>query len=656
MSALRRITLLLVVVLVGTLASGSASGGAEVVWLDRLDLSLVRQGWGRAQADRSVTGGPLTIGGKRFERGVGTHSESTLCVLLGGRGRRFLARVGVDGDVASGHGSVEFLVRGDGECLWRSGILRSGDPARSVDVGLRGVRRLDLVVTDALDSEDEDHADWAEARIELRAPGPVRLAPFVYSIEVDPSETKQVIDGFGASDGWTFQRLGDWSEAARRRVADLLFSREKGIGLSVWRFDTGAGFCDEISRSLRSTESFETAPGEYDWTRKKGQRWFLRAAKARGVERFVAFCLSPPARMTRNGLTFCSPGESTNLADGAEKAYARYLVDILRHFADAPDPAERIVFDHVSPVNEPQWDWNQGAQEGNRAANDDLRRIYRALGLELDRRHLKTRILPFESGSPAGMLSVDKRATDRYGKTYGNYLEEFCDDARFRERCGGVAAYHSYWADSLNDMVRQRRKLGEALARHEGWRLWQTEYCVLRGPRGETGAGRDLSMTPAIWVARILHFDLTLADVSSWQWWRALSPADYKDGLLYTDWRKAGDPESVLESKLLWAYGNFSRFVRPGMNRVGLTGANYSVSGLLVSAYARPEGGPLVVVLVNPRSREERISVGTGGPATARFRPYLTSEGKGVDLLEGEPFAGEYVVPPRSVVTLVEEK
>ena len=37
------------------------------------------------------------------------------------------------------------------------------------------------------------------------------------------------------------QGLGDWSETNKHRIAELLFSTNKGIGLSAWRFNIGAG-------------------------------------------------------------------------------------------------------------------------------------------------------------------------------------------------------------------------------------------------------------------------------------------------------------------------------------------------------------------------------------------------------------------------------
>ena len=72
--------------------------------LASLDLSKMRVqgGGGRggqqtvAQANESIDGNPLRIGGKEFADGVGTRATSVLFVSLGGRADRFTAMVGAD--------------------------------------------------------------------------------------------------------------------------------------------------------------------------------------------------------------------------------------------------------------------------------------------------------------------------------------------------------------------------------------------------------------------------------------------------------------------------------------------------------------------------------------------------------------------------------
>jgi len=164
--------------------------------------------------------------------------------------------------------------------------------------------------------------------------------------EVDLEHRYQKIDHFGASDCWTTRILSKWSKEKRERVADLLFSREKGIGLSLWRFNLGAGLQPgRITDPLRTTESFETAKGRYDWSRMKAERAMLLAAKARGVARFHAFSLSGTPRMTRNGFVNADAGRhTTNLRRDAEADYTAYLADVVEHFARGYPEQEQVVF------------------------------------------------------------------------------------------------------------------------------------------------------------------------------------------------------------------------------------------------------------------------------------------------------------------------
>ena len=486
--------------------------------------------------------------------------------------------------------------------------------------------------------------------------GPARSDSGARILDIDGATRFQVMDNFAASDCWSMQKVGLWSEESRNRMADLLFSMEKGIGLSAWRFNIGAGKRPE--NDWRTAETFEVAEGEYDWSRQAAERWFLAAAKARGVRQFIAFANSPPARMTKNGLTYCTPEIGpTNLKDGYEAQYARYLADILKHFREEPDPAQRIEFNWISPVNEPQWDWNNPSQESNRVSNEVIKRILRALDAELDRQSLPARILAPESGSLAipGMTG----AVEMYGARYGAYLQDFCGDPEMADIMGRLICSHSYRSDLLpNGLVNARQKLRSLLDAHPGWRFWQTEYCIMQGAQGEGGGGRDLGIDTALDIARVMRQDIVLLNASAWQWWTAVSKEHFKDGLIYTDWKKPGDAETIYPAKALWAFGNFSRFVRPGARRVALDGAD-DVKGLLGAAWEDREAGRLVVVLINlgtspepVRLRERRLQ---DNAAVRSWTPWITSGAPGDDLRRGDTVAGgaDCTVPARSVVTLV---
>jgi hypothetical protein len=470
----------------------------------------------------------------------------------------------------------------------------------------------------------------------------------------------QEIENFGASDCWSMQKIGGWSDESRNRIADLLFSPTKGIALSCWRFNIGAGVNPRITNPWRTAETFEVAEGQYDWTRQQNERWFLGAAKARGVPQFLAFANSPPGRMTRNGLTFCNADASpTNLKAGFERQYARYLCDILEHFHKNPDAAQRIAFNYISPVNEPQWDWSGHSQEGNRADNASIQAMARSLAADLKGRGLPTQIALVESGSLPDVWQPDAKATQKYGVPYGDYLNALAGDPSFSSLLSGRIGYHSYWSDRISDqLVNHRTSLGAAMRAHPGWKLWQTEYCVMDGPNGEGGNGRDLTMTTALNVARVIHLDLTLAGASAWQWWLAVSPSDYKDGLIYTDWKQPGDPETIYLARLLWAMGNYSRFVRPGARRIELEGDAHDVQGLMGAAFKDGKMGNVAAVYINMSTQDRQMLlqfVLDGRPwHPEKLVPYVTSDREG-DELKAYPAAppGEPVtIPARSVVTL----
>ncbi len=475
---------------------------------------------------------------------------------------------------------------------------------------------------------------------------------------IDLSVEFQTIEHFGASDCWTIEPIGKfWSEESKQQLADLLFSLDKGIGLSCWRFNIGAGHDETIRIPYRSVESFAVAEGTYDWNRCEGQRWFLKAAKARGVPYFLAFVNSPPRFLTKNGHSYCDPNVgTTNLREGAEEAFAKYIANIVEHFHNNPNEAERVTFNFVSPVNEPQWDWNwwhegSAGQEGNRASNDDIKRIVKALYAELKRRNLPTEIVIPESGDLPHMWS----GREKYGGFYGRYIREFCGDPEIAPLLNFRLSYHSYWSDAPHNAVPLRKRLREELALFPGWRLWQTEYCIMEHKR-------DLTMNAALRVARIIQLDLTIVGVTAWHWWLAVSIWDYKDGLLFTDWQKPGDKENIVVPKLFWAFGNFSRFVRPGMRRIFLSRDNESnFDGLLGSAFRDPKNGKVVLVYVNMSREPACLFLEWKGSKNARkvnaLIPFVTSDAQEDNLRRCElvPASGPIEIPPRSVVTLVGE-
>ncbi|MCX6878110.1 MAG: NPCBM/NEW2 domain-containing protein [Verrucomicrobia bacterium] len=148
----------------------------KTVYLSDLDLSRMCQGLGTPHKDKSVDNKPLSIGGKAFARGIGTHSESYFDLTIHPGAEKFSAWVGVDDEVGK-NGGVEFMLYDQQERIWASGIMRGGDAAKSVEVDLKGRTRLVLVVTDGGDGFGYDHADWADARVTGSGDAPLVTHP-----------------------------------------------------------------------------------------------------------------------------------------------------------------------------------------------------------------------------------------------------------------------------------------------------------------------------------------------------------------------------------------------------------------------------------------------------------------------------------------------
>ena len=145
---------------------------AKTVWLSELDLSKMTAGWGRPQADKSVQSNPLRIAGRQFEKGVGTHAYSIMYIDLAGQTQRFSACVGVDDEVGNSTGTVRFKIYGDGKKIFDSGVMKTGQKAKKVDLDLAGTKTLLLIVTTAEDNPNFDHANWADAKFEVEGQNP----------------------------------------------------------------------------------------------------------------------------------------------------------------------------------------------------------------------------------------------------------------------------------------------------------------------------------------------------------------------------------------------------------------------------------------------------------------------------------------------------
>jgi len=134
------------------------------IWLDELDLSAMTCGWEKPRARLSVGGNPLTVDGKRFERGVGTHADSWYVLEADGNALAFEALVGVDDEeLIRGKGSVVFEIFADQKLVTRTKQVRATQSAKKFKADLTGAKLVILHVSNSGDGDSFDHANWCDA-------------------------------------------------------------------------------------------------------------------------------------------------------------------------------------------------------------------------------------------------------------------------------------------------------------------------------------------------------------------------------------------------------------------------------------------------------------------------------------------------------------
>jgi len=435
-------------------------------------------------------------------------------------------------------------------------------------------------------------------------------------ITVKPAETYQVIEGFGASGAWWAQDVGGWEDDKRDQIVRLLFNPQTGISLSIYRYNIGGGDGENIQDPWRKTETFEVSPGEYDWSRDANAIWVMKAAQSEGVRQFVAFANSPPARMTLSGLTTGEKDGKSNLPAESYDDFAQYLVDIVHHLR----VDENIPVGWISPVNEPQWDWSYlKGQEGCHYGPAEVLEVTRALIHAIEKDNLDVKVSVFESGQwKNSQVYIDKLLKDPEVAPFLDHL-----------------AIHSYWSKADD-----KRPVINFIGRNfPGTHLWMTEWTEMK-------EGRDTTMESALVLANTVHEDLTLANVTSWQYWIAVSRYFYRDGLIYVN----VSDHSIIQTKRLWAMGNFSRFIRPGYTRVS---AETRSDDLNVTAYQSPDQTRLVVVVINNSDTPVSASINGVPPGFSQVDQFETSNQYDLEEVYKGQSADNYTFSPESVTTLV---
>lgn len=416
-------------------------------------------------------------------------------------------------------------------------------------------------------------------------------------VTVNWNSPEQTIDGFGGA-------AVDFTSALSSNLADFFFTTSSGIGLSILRTQImpDLASCQAWATSLGGNPSTSCVGVASGATSLSGEPLVAQEASTRGVTVFIASCWSPPASMKSNGVFYQGGnfvGSSTNYAN-----YAAALASYPTFMA-----GYGITIYAISPQNEP-----------------DISQTYPSALWTAQEFH---DFIPYfhsaiESSGHSPLIMFPENSA--WSSTYNGFTATTMTDGSVAPDVG-LLAQHGYAGDT-----------NIVAPTNYGTHLWMTED-------SSQSATYDGSMTDALSWAQKIHNYLTVANVNAFIWWFLSDMPGNGDG---TDNAALTDIQGNIPLRA-YITGNWSKFVRPGWNRVGVTNSG----SLLVSAFQGPTGGAAVVVVNDGAAVNDQVfDVGTSMGTSVV--PWVTSSTQD---LQSQASVGvssgsfTYTIPADSVVT-----
>ena len=437
------------------------------------------------------------------------------------------------------------------------------------------------------------------------------------AVTVNDQVSYQQIAGFGASEAFgQAQALRQAPPALQQKVLSLLYSTVSGAGLTILRneisADSGTTIEPKAPARPGATPAYLPLSAIAD---DQGQLWLAQAIRKQyGVTNVFADAWTAPAFMKTNnsainGGTLCGVPGATCASGDWRQAYANYLVQYAKDYAAAGIPLT-----YVGPENEADLSRNYDTMLLSPAQNADFLHY---LGPALAR-----------SGTGAKVDCCASQGWDR-AQQYAAAIEADPTASAWTP----LFTSHGYSQSPASPLA--------------GWTkpVWETEWSTFETWDPAWDDGTDAS--GFAWAQQV-YAGLTAAHLSAFlYWWGSTTPSENGDneGLLLMD-TAAG---TVTPSGRLWAFANYSRFVRPGAVRIGASSAD---GALEVLAFRNTDGSVAVVALNTAATAKSATFalVGAGGTAV----PYLTDAAHHTAAQPPRPVVhGSFgaTLPARSLVT-----
>jgi glucuronoarabinoxylan endo-1,4-beta-xylanase len=376
----------------------------------------------------------------------------------------------------------------------------------------------------------------------------------------------QTIDGFGAA----CDDIGACEAMNTSQAAQVFGTGTGQIGLSIFRdivpFD---GSCSTTC-AFRSpnTEAYAT---QYGLT-------------------IFGTPLTPPASMKSNSSVICNagPGNIGSLLAGSYGAYATYLSNYVSQFRTRYGYAPKF----ISVQNEPDFcstDQTFGWGAAWTAAQIDT--------------FVKTNLGPTV---PAGTkVMMPETSFFPVGTPPQNGFPSYANTCMLDSSCSqyiGVAASHGY-----GDTYTTYSNLGSA-------HYWETENYIPVKP-----AVYDGSMANALLVAKDIHNWMTV-NGNAYMYWRIYNSMSTNDNESLIQ-----PPTGTTPAKRFWAFGNFSKYIRPGWSRITCTAA--PTSGWSVTCYKDSSSVNFAIVVINSNTSGGTLTVNGLPSGVSTVTPVITDAG-----------------------------
>ncbi|WP_394613380.1 NPCBM/NEW2 domain-containing protein [Lentzea sp. JNUCC 0626] len=151
------------------LVPGAAPKGENFV----SDLKWLRatNGHGPVEVDttngeaKQGDGGLITVRGKVYAKGLGTHAPAHVEYYTGGDCEKLTATIGIDDRKVNPLSLVSYEVWADNRMVYDSGPVSGTDAAKQLEADISTATVTRLIVKDGGNGKSYDHADWADLRI-----------------------------------------------------------------------------------------------------------------------------------------------------------------------------------------------------------------------------------------------------------------------------------------------------------------------------------------------------------------------------------------------------------------------------------------------------------------------------------------------------------